>query len=122
MPRAKTGVVRRRRHKKILEQTKGFYLTRSKLFRRANEAFLKAGEYAFFGRQLKKRDMKKLWIIRLNAAVKALGYSYSNFMQMIKKGNIQLDRKVLSEMAVTHPKAFESLVKKISGVATAKQT
>ncbi len=114
MPRAKTGVVRRRRHKKILEQTKGFYLTRSKLFRRANEAFLKAGEYAFFGRQLKKRDMKKLWIIRLNAAVKALGFSYSRFMQMLKKANIQLDRKVMAEMAITHPNAFNALIEKIS--------
>ena len=112
MPRAKTGVVRRKRHKKILKKTKGYYLTRSKLFKRAHEAFVKAGEYAFAGRKLKKRDMKSLWIVRLNAALRAQGLNYSTFIKNLKNTNIELDRKVLSELAARRPEVFNKIVEK----------
>ena len=115
MARTKTGVVRRRRHKKILKATKGYYLTRSKLFRRANEAFLKAGEYAFKGRKLKKRDMKKLWIIRLNAALREQGTTYSAFIKNLNGSKLQLDRKVLSELAASYPETFTKILEKVRG-------
>lgn len=114
MPRVKTGVVRRRRHKKVLKATKGYYGSRSKLFKRANEAFIRAGEHAFAGRKLRKRDMKKLWIIRLNAALKELGISYSVFINKLNKSNIEVDRKVLSELAVNKQEVFKAIVEKIS--------
>ncbi len=114
MPRVKTGFTRRRHHKKILETTKGYYLTRSKLFKRANEAFIRAGEHSFAGRKLRKRDMKKLWIIRLNAAVKELGMTYSDFMHKYRNSKVILDRKVLSELAVNRKKDFENILKFVS--------
>ena len=114
MPRVKTGVVRRRRHKKILKKTKGYSLTRSKLFRRANEAYIKVGEHAYAGRKLKKRDMKKLWIIRLNAAVRGLGLNYSTFINKLRNSDIELDRKVLSELALSYPETFKKVVEKIN--------
>lgn len=114
MPRAKTGVVRRRRHKKILKKTKGYYLTRSKLYKRAHEAFIKAGEYAFAGRKLKKRDFKSLWIVRLNAALKAQGLNYSSFIKNLKNAKVELDRKVLSELAARNPEAFNKIVEKVT--------
>lgn len=110
MPRAKTGVVRRKRHKKIISKTKGYYGTRSKLFKRANEAFLRAGEHAFFGRKLKKRDMKKLWIIRLNAAAHENGMKYSELIHRLNKSNVILDRKTLSELAILYPDAFKKII------------
>ena len=113
MPRVKTGIVRKRRHKKILEQTKGYYLTRSKLFRRAHEAFIKAGEYAFAGRKLKKRDFKSLWIVRLNAALRAQGITYSSFIKNLKIAKIELDRKVLSEIAARNPEVFTKILEKV---------
>jgi large subunit ribosomal protein L20 len=113
MSRVKTGVIRRRRHKKILKQTKGYYLTRSKLFKRAHEAFIKAGEYAFAGRKLKKRDFKSLWIVRLNAALRAQGETYSSFIKKIKVAKIELDRKVLSEIAARNPEVFNKIVEKV---------
>lgn len=113
MPRAKTGVVRRKRHKKIIAQTKGYYGSRSKLFRRANEAFLRAGEHAFFGRKLKRRDLKKLWIIRLNAAVREHGMKYSEFVHKLNKANIILNRKTLSELAILNPEAFKKVFESI---------
>lgn len=114
MARVKTGVTRRKRHKNILKQTKGYYLTRSKLYKRAHEAFLKAGEYAFKGRKLKKRDFKKLWIIRLNAALKENGTKYSTFMRDLKSSNIELDRKTLSEIAVRFPESFSKILDKVT--------
>lgn len=113
MPRVRTGTVRRKKHKKILKATKGYYGTRSKLFRRANEAYIKAGEHAFVGRKLRKRDMKKLWIIRLNASLKLLGYKYSDFFHSLRNSKIELDRKVLSELAMSKPEAFKAVVEKI---------
>ncbi len=114
MSRAKTGVVRRRKHKKILSLTKGYTGTRNRLFRRANEAYLKAGEYAFGGRRDKKSDIKSLWIIRLNAALRERGYNYSTFINNLRKNKIELDRKVLSEIALRYPKAFDKIVEKVS--------
>lgn len=113
MPRVKTGITRRKRHKKILKQTKGYYLTRSKLYRRAHEAYIRAGEHAFIGRKLRKRDMKKLWIIRLNAALAEMGIKYSYFIHKLRSSKMQLDRKVLAEIAVKRPKTFKEIVKKI---------
>ena len=100
-------------NKKILKQTKGYYLTRSKLFKRAHEAFIKAGEYAFAGRKLKKRDFKSLWIVRLNAALRAQGETYSSFIKKIKVAKIELDRKVLSEIAARNPEVFNKIVEKV---------
>ena len=114
MSRAKTGFVRRRKHKKILDLTKGYYGSRSKLYRRANEAYLKAGEYAFDGRKKRKRDFKKLWIIRLNAAVRLKGMSYSRFINKLKAKNIELDRKILSELAASHPAAFDKVFEQVA--------
>ena len=114
MPRVKTGVVRRRRHKKILKTTKGYSLTRSKLFRRANEAFIRAGEHAFTGRKLRKRDMRKLWIIRLGAALKPFNISYSQFINKLQNSNIKLNRKSLSELAINQPEAFKTVVEKVT--------
>jgi large subunit ribosomal protein L20 len=113
MPRAKTGVVRRKRHKKIISKTKGYYGSRSKLFRRANEAFLRAGEHAFFGRRLKRRDVKKLWIIRLNAAARENGMKYSELINKLNKANIIINRKVLSELAILNPEAFKKVFESI---------
>ena len=113
MPRSKTGVVRRKRHKKILRSTKGYYLTRSKLYRRANEAYLKASEYSFIGRKQRKRNFKQLWIIRLNAAVREKGYNYSTFISKLQKSNIELDRKTLSELAVNSPETFNAVLEKV---------
>lgn len=114
MPRAKTGVVRRRRHKKILKQTKGYFLSRSKLYKSAHTAFIKAGEHAFKGRKLRKRDFKKLWIIRLNAALGQRGLKYSPFINSLRKSKIELDRKVLADIAGNYPKAFDKIVEKVS--------
>ena len=114
MPRAKTGVVRRRRHKKILDANKGFWGSRSKLFRRAQEAFIRSGEHAFRGRKLRKRDMKQLWIIRINAGLKAFNIRYSLFIKNLNASKVILDRKILSELAVSYPKAFEKVVKKVT--------
>ena len=113
MPRVKTGVVRRRRHKKVLSATKGYYGTRSKTFRRANEAFIRAGEHAFAGRKLKKRDAKTLWIIRLNAALKEYGVTYSVFINHLNKSKIDLNRKMLSELALNKPEAFKTIIEKM---------
>ena len=117
MPRTKTGVVRRRRHKKVLSLTKGFRGTNNRLSKRASEALLHSGQYAYIGRKLRKRDMRKLWIMRVNAAVKLVDekLSYSRFINMMKKANILLNRKVLSEIAISNPTAFKTIVSKARG-------
>ena len=113
MPRVKTGVTRRRRHKKVLAQTKGFRGTNNRLYKRAKEALLHAGKYAYVGRKLRKRDMRSLWITRINAALTEIGgqLKYSRFISGLKKAEIQLDRKMLSEIAIVDPKTFETIVK-----------
>ena len=112
MPRVKTGVTRRRRHKKVLKLTKGFRGTNNRLFKRANEALLHAGHYAYVGRKLRKRDMRKLWILRINAAIKEVDekMKYSRFINALKKANISLNRKMLSEIAIADFKTFKDIV------------
>jgi large subunit ribosomal protein L20 len=113
MPRAKGGFKTRRRRKKILQMTKGYYGSKSRLYRIATEAVDKALTYAYKDRRLKKRDFRSLWIIRINAAVRALGMSYSQFMNKLKKQDIALNRKALADMAYSNPQAFNSLVEMV---------
>ncbi|HQE93824.1 MAG TPA: 50S ribosomal protein L20 [Anaerolineae bacterium] len=110
MVRVKAGIVTRRRHKKIVRQTKGFYGTRRKLFRRANEAWMKSMAYAYRDRRNRRRDMRRLWIIRINAAARNNGVSYSQLINSLKKANIVIDRKILAELAVNNPTAFAAVV------------
>jgi large subunit ribosomal protein L20 len=108
--RVKAGTVTRRRHKKIIKQTQGFFGTRRKLFRRANEAWMKSMAYAYRDRRNRKRDMRRLWIIRINAAARINGVSYSRLVSDLKKANIAIDRKMLAELAVNNPSAFTAIV------------
>jgi large subunit ribosomal protein L20 len=110
MPRVKTGTVRRKRHKKILKMAKGFYSGRRKHFRKAKEAVEHALVYAYRDRRQKKRDFRKLWIIRINAACRLNNLSYSRFMNGLKLANIDLDRKILADMAMNDTDSFASLV------------
>ena len=112
MSRVKRGVRTRARHNKILKQAKGYFGKKSKLFKVANQAVLKSGNYAYRDRRQKKRDFRKLWIARINAACRMNGMSYSRFMNGLKKADIELDRKVLSDIAITDPKGFTALVEK----------
>jgi large subunit ribosomal protein L20 len=116
MSRAKTGVVRRRGHNKILARTKGFRMTKSRLIKVAIEADLHAGQYAYIGRKLRKRDFRSLWIVRISAAVKMADptLNYSRFMHAMKIAKIELDRKTLSEMAINDMTAFTALVKLVT--------
>lgn len=113
MPRAKTGTVRRKRHKKILKETKGYRMTRSKLYKRAHEAWIRAGEHQFAGRKQRKRDFRTLWIQRINAALTPFNINYSRFIHLLKEEDIKLNRKMLAEIALNDPKTFESIVKKV---------
>ncbi len=108
--RTKTGVVRRRRHKKIIKLAKGYWMKRNSLYKVANEAVLHAGQYAFNGRKLKKRDFRRLWISRLNAALTPHQVKYSIFINLLKKKNVELNRKVMSELAIKDSLAFKKLV------------
>lgn len=109
MPRAKGGFKTRRRRKKVLKQAKGYVGGRRKLYRTAVETVLRAGAFAYRGRKQKKREARSLWIVRINAACRETGLSYSRFMAALKKAGILLDRKILAEMAVTDPAAFAKL-------------
>ncbi len=111
MARVKTGVVRRRRHKKILKQAKGFYSGRRKHFRKAKEQLERSLVYAYRDRRTKKRDFRRLWIVRINAACRLNGMSYSRFINALNKANIQLDRKILADMAMNDPEAFTAVLK-----------
>ena len=113
MPRAKGGFKTRRRRKKILEMAKGYYGAKSRLYRIATEAVDKAMQYAYRDRRNKKREFRSLWIIRINAALRAMGMTYSQFMAGLKKANIALNRKNLAEMAYDDPAAFNELAEKI---------
>lgn len=110
MARVKRGTVSRRKHKKLLHQTKGYRGTKSKLVKVAREAALHAGAYAFHGRKRKKRDFRRLWITRIGQAVKQEGLSYSVFMNKLKKSQIGLDRKILSDLVVNDPESFKKIV------------
>lgn len=113
MTRVKGGPSSRLKHKRILKQAKGYYGTRSKLFRRANEAVLRAGEHAFTGRKLRKRDFRRLWITRISAALSSYELNYSRFIKGLSDSKIELNRKVLSQMAIEDPKGFEVVVNKV---------
>ena len=113
MPRAKGGFKTRRRRKKVLERAKGYYAAKSRLYRVATEAVDKALLYAYRDRRVKKREFRSLWIIRINAAARALGLTYSQFMSRLKQANIALNRKALADMAYNDPSAFSQLVEKI---------
>jgi large subunit ribosomal protein L20 len=108
--RVKRGVTSHAKHKKLREQTKGYSLVRRSSIKQARQAILKALQYQYRDRRNKKRDLRGLWITRINAGVSALGMSYSAFMGGLKKAGVTLDRKVLSELAVNHPKAFKAVV------------
>ncbi|MEA3309620.1 MAG: 50S ribosomal protein L20 [Chloroflexota bacterium] len=109
--RVKSGIVTRRRHKKILKRTKGFYGSRHRLFRRANEGMLNAMRYAYRDRRNRKRDFRRLWVTRINAAARLNGSTYSRLIHDLKQANIQLDRKMLSNLAALDPQAFSQVVK-----------
>lgn len=108
--RVKGGVVTRRRHKKVIRRTKGFYGTRNRLFRRANEGLINAMCYAYRDRRNRKRDFRRLWITRINAAARQNGTTYSRLIHGLKEADIQLNRKMLSDMAVRDPDAFTKIV------------
>ncbi len=110
MVRVKRGVTKRRRHKKILQLAKGYQLTRSKLFRHANEAVLKALRYQYRDRRDRKRDFRRLWIVRINAAAREHGMPYREFMHGLKQAGVEVDRKALADIAVRDPAAFAQLV------------
>ena len=110
MSRVKRGVTARQRHKKVLEQAKGYYGARSRVFRVAKQAVIKAGQYAYRDRRTKKREFRRLWIARINAGVRQCGMTYSAFIDGLKKASIDLDRKVLADLAIFDNVAFVALV------------
>ena len=110
MARVKGAMATRKRHKRVLKLAKGYRGSKSKLFRVANQAVMKSLSYAYVGRKLKKRDFRSLWITRISAACKMNDINYSRFMNGLKKANIEINRKMLSEIAINDPKAFTQLV------------
>lgn len=110
MARVTGGIATRRRHNKVLKQAKGYYGALSKQYRSANQAVMRAMANAYVGRKRKKRDFRRLWIARISAATKMNGMNYSTFMDGLKKANIDMNRKVLSEIAIADPAAFAKLV------------
>ena len=113
MARVKRGVIARARHKKVLKQAKGYYGARSRVYRVAFQAVTKAGQYAYRDRRAKKRTFRQLWIARINAGARLHGMSYSQFMGKVKANNIELNRKVLADLAMNHPEAFKAIVDKL---------
>ena len=112
MPRVKRGVTARARHKKVLNAAKGYYGARSRIYRVAVQAVTKAGQYAYRDRRQKKRQFRQLWIVRINAAARLNGLSYSRFINGLKKASIEIDRKILSDIAVHDKATFPALVEK----------
>lgn len=112
MARVKRGVQARRRHKKVLKQAKGYYGARSRVFRVAKQAVIKAGQYAYRDRRQRKRQFRALWIARINAAARINGMSYSRFIAGLKKASIEIDRKILADLAVLEKTAFSAVVEK----------
>jgi len=115
MARVKSGPHGYKRHKKILKLNKGYYGTKSKLFRRANEQYLKSQWYAYRDRRNRKRDLRKLWIARINAAARQNGTTYSKLVYGLRQTNINLNRKMLADLAVREPEAFTAIVEKAMG-------
>lgn len=112
--RVKRGIVRHRRHKKIRKLAKGYEAGRSATFVKAKEAVIKAGQHAYMDRKKNKRNFRSLWIVRLNAAIRQTGSKYSVFIDQLNKKGIQLDRKVLSELAIREPEVFQKIVEAVS--------
>ncbi len=112
MARVKRGVVARRRHKKLLSRAKGYYNARRKVFRVANQAVIKAGQYAYIGRKLKKRNFRALWIVRINAAAREHGLTYSRLIAGLRKAQITVDRKILADLAYHEPAAFGAIAER----------
>ncbi len=112
MARVKRGVVAKARHKKVLKQAKGYYGARRKVYRVAKQAVIKAGQYAYRDRRQRKRQFRQLWIVRINAAARQFGLSYSRFMDGLNKAGIEVDRKVLADLAVHDIAAFGALAEK----------
>lgn len=104
---------RRQRHNKILAQAKGYRMTKNRLYKVAHEAVIHAGQYAFAGRKLKKRNLRQTWIVRLNAGLRVLGITYSKFIPAMKKAHIELDRRILADLAVRQPQVFKQIVDKV---------
>ena len=120
MPRVKRGTVRRAKRKKLLARAKGFYQTKSKLYRQAKESVDTAAKYAYVGRKNKKRDYRRLWVIRINAAAREHGLSYSVFMRGLKTAGVTLDRKMLADLAVTQTDAFAAVVAQVKAALPAE--
>ena len=112
MPRVKRGVQARAKHKKVLAKAKGYYGARSRVYRVANQAVIKAGQYAYRDRRVKKRNFRSLWIVRINAAARECGLSYSRMINGLNKAEIDIDRKVLADLAVHDMTAFSALAEK----------
>ena len=117
MPRVKKGITKHSRHKKVLAMTKGQRASRHTLYRRAHEAMLKSLSYAYSHRRERKGDMRRLWILRVNAASRAQGLTYSQFMDGLRKAGVEINRKMLADMAVREPEAFANLVTMAKGNA-----
>ena len=115
MARVKRGVIARARHKKVLKQAKGYYGARSRVYRVAVQAVTKAGQYAYRDRRNKKRQFRQLWIVRINAAARQNGLSYSRFINGLKKASVEIDRKILADIAVHDQNGFAALVEKAKG-------
>lgn len=112
MARVKRAMMTRKRRKKVLKEAKGYFGGKSKLFRTSKEAVMKSGQYAYIGRKQKKRDFRKIWITRISAGCKQNGMNYSTFINGLKKANIELNRKMLSEIAINDPNGFKVLCEK----------
>jgi large subunit ribosomal protein L20 len=113
MVRVKGGIQTRKNHKKVLKLAKGYRMTRRKQIKKATEAVLHAGQYAYAGRKLRKRDFRSLWITRMNGAIRANGSKYSVFINKLKSSNIQIDRKILACLASEYPQIFSAVVKQM---------
>jgi len=112
MPRVKRGVTAKKRHKKVLKKAKGYYGARSRIYRVAKQAVIKAAQYAYRDRKQRKRQFRALWIIRINAAAREHGLSYSRFINGLKKTNIEIDRKILADLAIHNKDAFAAIVER----------
>lgn len=113
MVRISAGRASRQKHKNILKLAKGYWMSRSKQFKKAQEAVLHAGEYAFAGRKLRKRNMRKLWITRINAALGEKNVKYSDFINILKTKKIEIDRKILAQLVLDYPKIFDAFVQQV---------
>ncbi|OGK13126.1 50S ribosomal protein L20 [Candidatus Roizmanbacteria bacterium RIFCSPLOWO2_01_FULL_38_12] len=114
MVRVKPGKSTRASHKKTLKLAKGYWMSRRKQIKKATEAVLHAGQYAYDGRKIRKRDYRRLWITRINAALQTHGIKYSAFIHKMKEKNVELDRKILAQLALDYPKVFQELIQKIN--------